>query len=78
MATLADLRGKDTVARWQAMARGGQWAEVFNELMLQHYDPLYLRSMTRNFAGMAVAQQLALRDGHVSAMRDGAARLLAG
>ncbi len=76
MATLAELRGKDTVARWQAMARGGHWAEVFNELMLQHYDPLYLRSMTRNFVGMAAAQQLALRDGDADAMRDAAARLL--
>ncbi len=77
MATLTELRGKDTVARWQAMARAGQWADVFNELMLQHYDPLYLRSMQRNFSGMAAAQQLTLRDGHAGALRDAAAQLLA-
>ena len=59
------------------MARAGQWPEVFAELMQQHYDPLYLRSMSRNFAGMAAAQQLALRDGHASAMREAATTLLA-
>jgi tRNA 2-selenouridine synthase len=77
MATLAELRGKDTVARWQAMARQGQWAEVFAELMQQHYDPLYLRSMSRNFAGMAAAQQLALRDGDAATLREAAAKVLA-
>ena len=77
MATLADLRGKDTVANWQAMARQSQWAEVFAALMQQHYDPLYLRSMSRNFAGMAAAQQLALPDGRTSTMHAAAAKLLA-
>ena len=76
MATLTELRGKETVTRWQAMARGGHWREVFAELMQQHYDPLYLRSMSRNFAGMTAAQPLALRDGHASAMREAAATLL--
>ena len=77
MTTLTELRGKDTVTRWQAMARHGQWPEVFAELMQQHYDPLYLRSMSSNFAGMATAQQLALRDGHAPAMREAAVTLLA-
>ena len=44
--------------------------------MREHYDPLYLRSMSRNFAGMAAAQRLALRDGHASAMREAAMTLL--
>lgn len=77
MTTLIELRGKETVARWQTMARQGQWAAVFSELMRQHYDPLYLRSMTRNFAGMAAAQPLALRGGHAAAMCEAAATLLA-
>ena len=76
MTTLAELRGKETVARWQAMARAGQWPQLFAELMQQHYDPLYLRSMSRNFAGMAAARQLALHSGHAAAMREAAAALL--
>ena len=47
---LVELQGKERVKRWQAMARAGQWAEVFDELMREHYDPLYERSMQRNFA----------------------------
>jgi tRNA 2-selenouridine synthase len=77
MVTLTELRGKETVTRWQTMAREGQWAEVFAELMQQHYDPLYLRSMQRNFAGMATAQPLALRDGDIATLREAAATVLA-
>jgi tRNA 2-selenouridine synthase len=76
MATLAELRGKETIARWQAMARAGQWPEVFAELMQQHYDPLYLRSITRNFAGMGSAQAVTLADGGADALRAAAAHLL--
>jgi tRNA 2-selenouridine synthase len=77
MATLAELRGKETVARWQALARTGQWPQVFAELMAQHYDPLYLRSMSRNFAGMGSAQAVTLADGNADALRAAAAHLLA-
>lgn len=75
--TLVELRGKETVARWKALAREGCWAEVFADLMHHHYDPLYLRSMGRNFAGMANAHQLALADGGAAALKAAAAQLLA-
>ena len=76
MATLAELRGKETIARWQALARAGQWPQVFAELMQQHYDPLYLRSMSRNFAGMDSARPVALADGNADALRAAATHLL--
>jgi tRNA 2-selenouridine synthase len=76
MTTLAELRGKETVARWQTMARQGRWAEVFAELMQQHYDPLYLRSMQRNFAGIDTAQAVCLPDGGADALREAATHLL--
>jgi tRNA 2-selenouridine synthase len=75
--TLVELRGKDAVARWKAQARSGQWAEVFGELMREHYDPLYRRSMQRNFAGLGQAQVLALADGAPGTMREAARRLSA-
>ena len=75
--TLADLRGRETVAQWQALARDGRWAEVFADLMHRHYDPLYLRSMQRNYAGVANAQELWLRDGSEPALREAAADLVA-
>ena len=76
MATLAELRGKETIARWQALARAGEWPQVFAELMQQHYDPLYLRSMSRNFAGMDSARPVALADGNADALRAAATHLL--
>ncbi|HET9977624.1 MAG TPA: tRNA 2-selenouridine(34) synthase MnmH [Burkholderiaceae bacterium] len=77
MDTLVELRGLTTVTRWKEHARAGRWAEVFGELMREHYDPLYLRSMERNFAGVGQAQELALRDGGADALREAAAHLLA-
>ena len=50
LATLTELRGRETVARWQAMARAGQMAEVVLDLLANHYDPRYEESMARNFA----------------------------
>jgi tRNA 2-selenouridine synthase len=38
---LSELRGKASVARWQAQARAGEWQQLLTELMEQHYDPLY-------------------------------------
>jgi tRNA 2-selenouridine synthase len=74
--TLLELRGKETVARWKAWAGAGRWAEVFEQMMREHYDPLYKRSMQRNFAGVANARQLALPDGQAASMRNAARQLL--
>jgi len=60
---LTELRGKDTVRAWQALAREGRWAEVFADLMSRHYDPLYERSMQRHFSGLAQARVIELADG---------------
>ena len=75
--TLVDLRGRDTVQHWQALAREGRWAEVFGELMRQHYDPLYLKSMQRNYAGVVNANEVRLPDGGRVALREAAAEVLA-
>lgn len=46
---LKELQGRETIARWQAWAQAGNWADLFAELMARHYDPQYLRSQSRNF-----------------------------
>jgi tRNA 2-selenouridine synthase len=74
--TLVELRGKERVAHWQSLARSGCWAEVFEALMREHYDPLYLRSMQRNFAGIAQARHLAVADGSERSMRTAARELM--
>jgi len=73
---LVALRGKDTVARWQAQARAGAWAEVFGDMMLQHYDPLYNRSMDRHYAAYAEARPVQLADGGPAALAATAQALL--
>jgi tRNA 2-selenouridine synthase len=76
LGALTELQGKERVARWQAMARAAQWPELFGELMREHYDPLYERSMRRNFAGLAQSRQLALDDGADATLRAAARELL--
>jgi tRNA 2-selenouridine synthase len=74
--TLVEMRGRDTVKQWQALAREGRWAEVFDELMRCHYDPLYLKSIQNNYAQVGAARALQLRDGSGAALREAAAELL--
>ena len=50
---LRELRGKEVVTGWQEAARAGRNADVVRELLVSHYDPIYLQSMRRNFAGVA-------------------------
>jgi len=45
--------------------------------MREHYDPLYERSMRRNFAGLTVSRQLVLADGGDAALQAAARELLA-
>lgn len=74
---LVELQGKETVKAWQAMAREGRWAEVFEALMLRHYDPLYTRSMGKHFKGLETAQRVALSDGGREALHQAAKALVA-
>ena len=74
---LVALRGKDTVAGWQALARSGAWAEVFGQLMQLHYDPLYNRSIDRHYAGYATAPVVAVAGPGAPEMQAAARRLLA-
>lgn len=73
---LRELRGAPTVERWQAQARAGDFAAVVRELLDQHYDPTYTRSMARNYAGFAQATPLALADAADATLSDAARQLL--
>jgi tRNA 2-selenouridine synthase len=48
---LTPLHGKEKIYRWQALAETGEVAAVVNALLVEHYDPAYLRSIEKNFAG---------------------------
>ncbi|HTS23854.1 MAG TPA: tRNA 2-selenouridine(34) synthase MnmH [Casimicrobiaceae bacterium] len=51
LAPLTELHGKARIARWEAMAMGGDWDALIGELLEQHYDPIYARSLERHFTG---------------------------
>ncbi len=44
LSRLLELHGKQTIARWHELIDVGAKAELFRELIEQHYDPAYQRS----------------------------------
>ncbi len=76
LAALKELRGAETIARWQAQAQAGDTAGVVHELLEQHYDPVYLKSMAKHYAGFATAQTLALADAEPATLAAAARQLL--
>ncbi|WP_077034460.1 tRNA 2-selenouridine(34) synthase MnmH [Pelomonas sp. KK5] len=73
---LVELRGRETVKRWQEQARAGHWAEVFGALIREHYDPGYERSLRGHYPHVDKAQDLTLEDGGEASLRAAARRLL--
>ncbi len=73
---LVELQGREVVTQWQAMGRAGQWADAYRDLMLRHYDPLYNRSIRRNF-DIDSALHLPINDGGEAAMAQAARSLIA-
>lgn len=75
---LITLRGRERVQGWQAMARAGDWATVFAELMREHYDPGYERSLRNHYPQLDAALHLPLAGAAEQDMRSAARQLLAG
>jgi tRNA 2-selenouridine synthase len=57
---LMPLHGHEKIARWKAMSNEARTAELVEELLTQHYDPAYLKSIHRNFVRYDSARQLEL------------------
>jgi tRNA 2-selenouridine synthase len=55
LALLVPLHGHKTVKRWNAAARAGDFDPLVDELLAIHYDPMYARSIERNFPRSAQA-----------------------
>lgn len=53
LAHLVPLHGRKAVERWNAAARAGDFDTLIHELLVQHYDPTYARSIERNFPRVA-------------------------
>lgn len=73
---LVELRGRARVEGWQSRARAGDWAGVFAELMREHYDPGYERSLRGHFPALARARHIELADGSAACMTEAARALI--
>ncbi len=73
---LKELRGAAVVAEWQALARNGQVGSVVQDLLVLHYDPVYTKSMVRNFQHLEQALVVELADASAASLQAAARRLL--
>ncbi len=46
---LTALHGGQRISEWKALAQSGRWDELVERLLVEHYDPAYLKSIDRNF-----------------------------
>ena len=76
LSALTQARGKEVVTSWQTRARSGDVASVVRELLVNHYDPVYLQSMKRNFAQYPTRTTVAPSNRSVEAMQALAQKML--
>ena len=55
---LLPLHGRQVLDHWQMLAEQGAWTELVEKLLVQHYDPAYLRSTANNFTRLGDAKVL--------------------
>jgi tRNA 2-selenouridine synthase len=74
---LATLYGRDRISRWQQLALEGKMQPLVKELLTDHYDPAYNKSICRNFTRFGDAMVLQIKDISAGAFDDAATTLLA-
>jgi tRNA 2-selenouridine synthase len=73
---LRELRGGDTVARWQGLIAAGEWHRLVEALLTGHYDPLYRRSQRGNYSDLERGPTFATDDLSPAGIAALAARIL--
>ena len=66
---LTEFRGKTVVEDWQSSVRAGQIEPVVQALLTEHYDPVYVQSMKRNFEQYEVSRTITPQDHTQQAMQ---------
>jgi tRNA 2-selenouridine synthase len=74
---LRALRGNEVVNGWQEAARAGRSRDVVLELLAQHYDPIYLQSIGRNFPAYAAPLLQLQWDGSMASLEQAADKVVA-
>jgi tRNA 2-selenouridine synthase len=70
-------RGHEVVNAWQELARAGRTSEVVHDLLVTHYDPIYIQSMQRNFVGVSAPHLELAWDGSSASLEAAAVRAIA-
>jgi tRNA 2-selenouridine synthase len=74
---LVALHGREKIVAWKSLAARGEWREFVSRLLVEHYDPAYRRSSTRNFARLDEARTLRIASADEAAFAGAANALLA-
>lgn len=75
---LTELRGHAVVDHWIEQVQAGQIPAVVLDLLVSHYDPLYMASIRRNFRQYDQADVIALPDRSTTALQEAARQLVTG
>lgn len=59
---LKELQGKETIEKWFGAIDAQNWSELVTDLLTRHYDPLYARSIARDFPGITTATTITPND----------------
>jgi tRNA 2-selenouridine synthase len=59
---LVQLHGRAKIDAWHELANSGAMPELVDQLLVEHYDPAYVRSIDRNFQQFGEAEVLELPD----------------
>ena len=65
---LIELHGKAAIARWRTLAAAADWDRLIGELLEAHYDPMYARSLARNFPSAQEALTIEAPDVSIDAL----------
>ena len=74
---LAPLHGRERIGQWKSLAAAGDWHGFVARLLVEHYDPAYGRSSTRNFVHLADAARVRIGAPEDAAFDAAARQLLA-
>jgi tRNA 2-selenouridine synthase len=76
LACLTQLHGKEKIGRWHTLAISNQMRPLVEELLIDHYDPAYLKSIGRNFLHVEKAEIVELNNISDASFIDLARRIL--
>jgi tRNA 2-selenouridine synthase len=74
---LAAFQGRAVVEAWKDRIRNGHVQQVVSDLLTEHYDPVYLQSIARNFSRFPTALEIAPSNRSPRSMQQLAESLLA-